>query len=399
MEIVNSLVAFAAGCAAAGFYFVKKNTQLQIDLQGWQTKYELSKAANENAQAEQERSQNNLTLQFKDLAQKILDEKITKFDQATSKTSDQNLKQLEGLLNPLKEKIKDFEKRVEDSYSTERLERNNLKNELNRLLDLNQTMTKEAQNLTLALKGENKTQGNWGELILENILERSGLRKGEEYFTQETIYDVDGKMQRPDVIVKLPEGKHLIVDSKMTLLAYEGSMSAETEEERHRHALAHVDSLKRHIDKLSSQKYHLAEELISPDFVMLFMPLEPAFALAFRMKPELFEHAWDRNIAIVSPTTLLSTLRTVSALWKQERQQQNALEIAKRGGELYDKFAGIVKDLETLGERIASVQKVHGEVMGKISVGRGNLLTQVEKLKLLGAKAEKSLPTPTETYD
>lgn len=396
MEIVIGLVAFIGGVSAAGFYFIKKNAQLQIDAQAWQTKYEVLMATQEKNRAEQERAQATLTLQFKDLAQKILDEKITKFDQATTKNSDLNLKQLEGLLNPLKEKIKDFEKRVEDSYSTERLERNNLKNELNRLLDLNQTMTKEAQNLTLALKGENKTQGNWGELILENILERSGLRKGEEYFTQETLYDVDGKMQRPDVIVKLPEGKHLVVDSKMTLLAYESSMSAETEEERLRHAMAHVDSLKRHIDKLSSQKYHLAEELISPDFVMLFMPLEPAFALAFRMKPELFEHAWDKNIAIVSPTTLLSTLRTVSALWKQERQQQNALEIAKRGGELYDKFAGIVKDLETLGERLGSVQKVHGEIMTKISVGRGNLITQVEKLKELGAKADKSLPAPTE---
>jgi DNA recombination protein RmuC len=395
MEIVIVLVAFIAGAVAASFYWMKKNAQLQIDTQSWQTKYELTMTAQAQSKAEQERSEANLTLQFKDLAQKILDEKILKFDQATSKSSDTSLKQLEGLLNPLKEKIKDFEKRVEDSYSTERLERNSLKSELNRLLDLNQTMSKEAQNLTLALKGENKTQGNWGELILENILERSGLRKGEEYFTQETIYNVDGKMQRPDVIVKLPEGKHLIVDSKMTLLAYEASVSAETEEERLRFAMAHVDSLKRHVDNLSSQKYHLAEQVISPDFVMLFMPLEPAFALAFRMKPELFEHAWDKNIAIVSPTTLLSTLRTVSALWKQERQQQNALEIAKRGGELYDKFAGLVKDLETLGERIKSVQKSHDDVMIKVS-GRGNLITQVEHLKKLGAKAEKSLPAPTE---
>lgn len=399
MEIVIGLVAFAGGLAAAGFYFMKKNAQLQIEAQSWQNKYELLTANQLAAKAEQERSQANLTLQFKDLAQKILDEKITKFDQATSKSSDTNLKQLEGLLNPLKEKIKDFEKRVEDSYSTERLERNNLKNELNRLLDLNQTMTKEAQNLTLALKGENKTQGNWGELILENILERSGLRKGEEYFTQETIYDVDGKMQRPDVIVKLPEGKHLIVDSKMTLVAYEGSMSAETEEERLRLAMAHVDSLKRHIDNLSKAKYHLSQDIITPDFVMLFMPLEPAFALAFRMKPELFEHAWDKNIAIVSPTTLLSTLRTVSALWKQERQQQNALDIAKRGGELYDKFYGIVQDIEKLGNQLATVQKTHDDLFSKVSKGRGNLISQVEKLKELGAKADKSLPAPTETHD
>ena len=199
---------------------------------------------------------------------------------------------------------------------------------------------------------------------------------------------------RPDVIVKLPEGKHLIVDSKMTLIAYEASVSSTTEAEKEKWALAHVESLKRHITELSEKKYHLADQVISPDFVMLFMPLEPAFALAFRMKPELFELAWDRNIAIVSPTTLLATLRTVASLWKQERQQRNALEIAKRGGDLYDKFAGLVKDLETLGERLNSTQKIHSDIMGKISTGRGNLIGQVEKLKELGAKAEKSLPPP-----
>ena len=220
-------------------------------------------------------------------------------------------------------------------------------------------MSKEAQNLALALKGENKTQGNWGEMILENILERSGLRKGEEFFTQETLRGLGGEILRPDVIVKLPDGKHLIVDSKMTLTAYEASVSAPTEQDREKFGMAHVDSLKRHVSELSDKKYHLADQVISPDFVMLFMPLEPAFALAFRLKPDLFETAWDRNIAIVSPTTLLTTLRTVASLWKQERQQRNALEIAKRGGELYDKFAGIVKDLETLGDRMNSAQKTH----------------------------------------
>jgi len=292
----------------------------------------------------------------------------------------------------LKERIKDFEKKVEDTYSNERAERSHLKGEISKLIELNQNMSKEAQNLALALKGENKTQGNWGEMILENILERSGLRKGEEFFTQETLRGSEGEMLRPDVIVQLPDGKHLIVDSKMTLTAYEASISAANDSDKDKFAQAHVESLKRHVNDLSSKKYHLAEKIISPDFVMLFMPLEPAFALAFRLKPELFEQAWDKNIAIVSPTTLLSTLRTVASLWKQERQQKNALDIAKRGGELYDKFAGIVKDLETLGERLGSTQKVHSEIMGKMSTGRGNLISQVEKLKELGAKAEKSLP-------
>jgi DNA recombination protein RmuC len=252
-------------------------------------------------------------------------------------------------------------------------------------------MSKEAQNLTQALKGENKTQGNWGELILENILERSGLRKGEEYFTQETVKDAEGRIGRPDVIVKLPDGKHLIVDSKVTLLAYEASVSADNEADRQKFAQAHVDSLKDHINGLAGRKYHLAENIISPDFVMLFMPLEPAFALAFKLKPELFESAWDKNVAIVSPTTLLTTLRTVASLWKQERQQQNALEIAKLGGRLYDKFAGMLVDLEKLGNQLNTTQKTHSEVMVKLT-GRDNLINQVERLKELGAKTDKSLP-------
>ena len=383
MIIIAAVLGFFAGGLLVGFVIYSK---LRIESQTWKTKYELTLASSEGQKSESANLQKQLTLQFENLAQKIFDEKSTKM-------TDQNFRQLTGLLDPLKERIKDFEKKVEDTYSTERAERGHLKGEISKLMELNQTMSKEAQNLALALKGENKTQGNWGELILENILERSGLRKGEEFFTQETLKGLGGEILRPDVIVKLPDGKHLIVDSKMTLTAYEASVSAPTEQDREKFAAAHVESLKRHVIDLSDKKYHLADQIISPDFVMLFMPLEPAFALAFRLKPDLFETAWDRNIAIVSPTTLLTTLRTVASLWKQERQQRNALEIAKRGGELYDKFAGIVKDLETLGDRMNSAQKTHSEIMGKISTGRGNLLTQVEKLKELGAKAEKSLPT------
>ncbi len=386
MITLAAILGFLAGGLIIGFIVYSR---LRIDSQTWQTKYELTLASSEGQKLESVQLQQQLTLQFENLAQKIFDEKSTKM-------TDQNLRQLTGLLDPLKERIKDFEKKVEDTYSTERAERGHLKGEISKLMELNQTMSKEAHNLALALKGENKTQGNWGEMILENILERSGLRKGEEFFTQETLRGLSGEILRPDVIVKLPDGKHLIVDSKMTLTAYEASVSAPTEIDRDRFSHAHVESLKRHIGDLSEKKYHLAEQIISPDFVMLFMPLEPAFALAFRLKPDLFETAWDRNIAIVSPTTLLTTLRTVASLWKQERQQRNALEIAKRGGELYDKFAGIVKDLETLGDRMNAVQKTHSEIMGKISTGRGNLLTQVEKLKDLGAKAEKSLPAMLE---
>ncbi len=213
-----------------------------------------------------------------------------------------------------------------------------------------------------------KTQGNWGELILENILERSGLRKGHEFILQGTDMDLrgeDGQILRPDVIVNLPDDKHLIVDSKMTLVAYEQYSSAEILEDQERFGKLHVESLKKHIDGLSDKKYHAADKLISPDFVILFMPLEPAFALAFKLKPDIFQYAWERNIAIVSPTTLLATLRTVAALWKQDRQEKNALEIAKRGGLLYEKFAGLLKDLQNLGEKLEAAQHAHSEVIKK----------------------------------
>jgi DNA recombination protein RmuC len=386
LAIVLAICAFIAGALITGFLVSNK---MKLESETWRAKFEAQSTTAEKSKEDSENLKQQVVLQFENLAQKIFEEKSTRF-------SDQNHKQISTLLDPLKERIKDFEKKVEDTYSQERFERGHLKGEISKLIELNQTMSKEAHNLVLALKGENKTQGNWGEFILENILERSGLRKGEEYFTQETLRGSEGEMLRPDVIVQLPDNKHLIVDSKMTLIAYEGYCSATDEISKERFAIQHVESLKRHISELSDKKYHLSEKIISPDFVMLFMPIEPAFALAFQLKPEIFEQAWSKNIAIVSPTTLLATLRTVASLWKQERQQKNALEIAKRGGELYDKFANIVKDLETLGERIGSVQKTHSDIMGKISTGRGNLISQVEKLKELGAKAEKSLPAQIE---
>lgn len=393
MDVIIGLVSFIAGAVISGLVIYSR---MRVQSEIWRNKYEMEKALGEQQKqmADQQKTtaqelQNRMTLQFENLAQKIFDDKSGKF-------SEQNHKQLATLLDPLKERIKDFEKKVEDTYSQERSERGHLRGEIGKLIELNQTMSKDAQNLVTALKGENKTQGNWGELILENILERSGLRKGEEYFIQETVRGPEGEILRPDVIVKLPDGKHLIIDSKVTLSAYEAYSSANDETIRQKHADLHVESLKRHITGLSDKKYHLANEIISPDFVMLFMPLEPAFALAFKQKPELFEQAWSKNVAIVSPTTLLATLRTVASLWKQDKQQRNAFEIAKRGGELYDKFAGIVKDLETLGERLNSTQKVHAEIMGKVSQGRGNLISQVEKLKELGAKADKTLPAPLE---
>lgn len=328
-----------------------------------------------------------MTEKFENLASKIFEDKSTRF-------ADQNMKNLSTLLEPFKERLKDFEKKVEEVYSTERAERGSLRGELSKLMELNIRMSSEAQNLTRALKGDNKTMGNWGEMILESILERSGLRKGEEYIIQGTdlgLRNDEGKDIRPDVIVNLPDGKHIIIDSKVSLKDYDSYIAAEIMDQKDGHARSHVESLKRHIDGLSEKKYHTADKLISPDFVILFMPLEPAFALAFKYRADLMQYAWERNIALVSPTTLLTTLKTVSIIWKQERQERNAMEIARRGGALYDKFASLVTDLDDLGAKIGSAQKTHAQVMNKLSEGSGNLLRQVEMLKELGAKAEKKL--------
>lgn len=332
-------------------------------------------------------NQDEMKKQFELVAAKILEEKALK-------VSDQNLKNLGLILDPLKEKIKDFEKKVEETYSTERAERGSLRGELSKLLELNAKMSHETESLTKALKGDVKTQGNWGEMILENILDRSGLRKDEEYIIQGTdmgLKNDEGQFIKPDVIINLPEGKHVIIDSKVSLIAYEGYCQAESKEEQERMGKLHLDSLKKHIDGLAAKKYYSSDKLISPDFVMLFMPIEPAFALAFKLKPDLLQYAWEKNIALVSPTTLLTTLRTVAAIWKQEVRQKNAEEIAKRGGLLYDKFVSLISEFNEVGEKIDSAQKSHAQLLNKLSQGQGNLISQVEKLKELGAKTSKKL--------
>ncbi|MGZ3803707.1 MAG: DNA recombination protein RmuC [Pseudobdellovibrionaceae bacterium] len=379
------ILAFLTGVllTAAGAWFF-----YHIKRQSFQLQAELARNSLEQMRGQQADLQMKMAQQFENMAHKIFEEKSTKF-------THQNMQNLSTVLDPLKERLKDFEKKVEETYGHERAERGALRGELGKLMELNRLMSSETVNLTKALKGETKTQGNWGELILENILERSGLRKGEEYITQGTSLDLrgeDNQILRPDVIVNLPDGKHLIVDSKMTLTAYEAYSSATTPEEQERLGKLHVEALKKHINGLSDKKYYAIDKLVSPDFVILFMPLEPAFALAFKLQPDLFQSSWDKHVAIVSPTTLLTTLRTVSSLWKQERQQKNALEIAKRGGALYDKFVGFVKDIENLGDKLEAAQKAHSEVMGKLASGKGNLIRQVEDLKSMGAKTEKSIP-------
>lgn len=323
--------------------------------------------------------------EFENLANKILDEKSKKF-------TDQNKENLETILKPLRENIEKFEKKVEEKYDNEQKERATLKGEIKMLHDLNKKISEEAHNLTTALKGDSKKQGNWGELILERILENSGLIKGEEYTTQATAYNEAGERLQPDVVIHLPDEKHIIVDSKVSLVAYEQFVNAETDEQRERAMKAHILSVKSHIKGLSDKNYHAARGMNSPEFVLMFMPIESSFSLSVRADDELFNFAWDKRIVIVSPSTLLATLRTVASIWKQDRQTKNALEIAEKSGRLYDKFVGFIEDMQKIGDRLDSTQKVYHEGMKKLSEGRGNLVNRAEELRQMGAKATKQLP-------
>ncbi len=385
------------GALSTGVYFLFRQQRLQMagekkvsDLTLENFRLQESIKALQQTLGVLEQNNTLMSERFESLAQRIFDEK-------SAKMAEQNKNQQSALftfLDPLKERLKDFEKKVEDFYSVERGEKGTLRGEINRLVELNQRMTVETSQLSQALRGDVKTQGAWGEFILESVLERSGLRKGHEYVVQGLemkLKDEEGSHLKPDVVVMLPDQKHLIIDSKVSLVSFEGYISADVEAQG-AWARTFTESLRKHVDGLSGKKYYLSEKLISPDFVILFMPVEPAFALAFKTRPELLQEAWDKKVAIVSPTTLLTTLRTVSALWQQERQTKNALEIARRGGALYDKFAALLKDVETLGERIKGTQAVYEQVIAKASQGPGNVIRQMEMLRELGAKAEKQMP-------
>ncbi len=329
--------------------------------------------------------QKKFTTEFENLANKILKSHSQEFTLS-------NQKNISEILSPLKEKIQTFEKKVEDTYQKGIKDQTDLKAELKKLFDLNSRISEEANNLTKALKSDSKKQGNWGEIILERVLERSGLVKGQEYDTQVTTRNESGEMVRPDVIIRLPENKHIIIDSKVSLVAYEAFINEEDPDKREVFLRQHVESIKNHIRGLSEKNYQNAELFDTPDFVLLFMPIESAFSTAIQSEGELFNFAWEKKIVIVSPSTLLATLRTIASIWKHEKQTQNALEIARQGGALYDKFAGFLEDLENLGQQINKVSKTYDQAKGKLVDGRGNLITQVEKLKKLGAKATKELP-------
>lgn len=333
---------------------------------------------------EVEKLQEKFTKEFENLANKILDEKSEKFTL-------QNKENIKQILNPLQEKIQTFEKKVEDSQKESISMHSALKEQLLGLKDLNQQMTKEANNLTKALKGDSKMQGNWGELVLERVLEKSGLEKDREYFVQQSFTRPDGSRLMPDVVLHLPDNKKMIIDSKVSLTDYERYANAE-EDEKPAFLKAHVNSIKKHVDQLSEKKYEDLYEIESPDFVLMFIPIEPAFAIAVTEDNSLYNKAFEKNIVIVTPSTLLATLRTVDSMWTNEKQQQNAFEIARQAGALYDKFEGLITDLTGIGKKLDSAKSDYSAAMNKLVEGKGNLITSVQKLKKMGAKAKKELP-------
>ena len=355
-----------------------ENSSLKSDYRNIQNK--LSEQKNEIEKLEE-----RFTKEFENLANKILEDKSSKFIA-------QNKENLDRVLNPLSEKIKDFEKKVEDIHLKDSNDRAGLRVQIKNLHDLNQQMSKEAINLTNALKGQAKSQGNWGEFILENILEKSGLVKGREYLVQESLTAENGKRFQPDVLIKLPEDKTIVIDSKVSLVAYERYSSSEDESERSSALRDHILSIRNHIKGLSSKNYQNLYQIVSLDFVLMFMPIEPAFSLAVHNDASIFNDAFEKNIVIVSPSTLLATLRTIASIWRQENQNKNALEIARQGGALYDKFAGFVDDLINVGNKLDLAKGSYSDAMKKLHEGSGNLVSRAEKIKSLGAKANKSLP-------
>lgn len=329
--------------------------------------------------------QEKFTKEFENLANKILEEKSAKF-------TEQNTVNMKNILTPLQDKILVFEQKVEQTHKESIDYHAALRQQIIGLSEMNAQMSKETLNLTKALKGDSKMQGNWGELVLERVLEKSGLEKGREYEVQQSFTNSEGNRVLPDVVINLPDGKKMIVDSKVSLSAYEKWVNEESELLKIEFLKEHVLSIKRHVEQLGSKNYHDLYQMESPDFVLLFIPMEPAFAIALNEDPSLYTKAFDRNIVIVTPSTLLATLRTIDSMWTNQKQQENALEIARQAGALYDKFEGFVSDLVRIGNKIKDTKTEYESAMNKLVDGKGNLISSVERLKKMGAKAKKSLP-------
>ena len=329
--------------------------------------------------------QEKFSKEFENLANKILEEKTQKF-------TEQNKENLKNILSPLQDKILHFEKKVEDTHKESIDYHAALRQQIVSLSEMNAQMSKETINLTKALKGDSKMQGNWGELVLERVLEKSGLEKGREYEVQQAFTTPEGTRILPDVIINLPDGKKMVVDSKVSLTAYEKYVNEEDDVQQNLHLKEHVNSVKRHVEQLSDKRYQDIYQMESPDFVLLFIPIEPAFALALQEDLTLYNKAFEKNIVIVTPSTLLATLRTIDSMWTNQKQQENAIEIARQAGALYDKFEGFVSDLIKIGKKMDEAKVEYSAAMNKLTEGKGNLVTSAEKLKKMGAKAKKALP-------
>jgi DNA recombination protein RmuC len=338
--------------------------------------------------ADAEKLKSTLQTEFQAVAAKILDEKSARF-------TDHNKTQVEALLHPLRQQLVDFRQRVDTVYKTESDDRAALKAQIEQLRLLNTTITAEAHALTTALKGQSQARGAWGELILERLLESAGLIKGQDYLTQESLTTDDGRRLRPDVILRLPDTRHLVIDSKVSLLAYERAVNAPDDVTRAASVTEHARAVRTHVDQLSAKRYEDTGKLVTPDYVLMFVPLESAFTLALETDSSLYEWAFDRRVILCTAPTLLVTLKTVSSLWKQDRQTKNVQAIADRGGALYDKFAGLIDDLESIGLQLGRTRESYDAAMNKLKSGKGNLLAQVEDLKKLGARAKKTLPAPS----
>ncbi|NQT77805.1 MAG: DNA recombination protein RmuC [Bacteroidetes bacterium] len=339
----------------------------------------------DNYQQELDKLQQKFTLEFENIAGKILKQNTLDFSQA-------NQKNITNILQPLRERIESFEKKVGETYVNGMKDREGLRTEIKKLHELNLKMGEEASNLTRALKADTKKQGNWGELVLEKVLERSGLIKGEEYTIQPSFRNEKNELIRPDVIINLPDDKHIIIDSKVSLIAYEAYVNADTDVDRAKFLKAHIDSLREHVRGLSDKDYQLARELDTPDFVLLFLPIESAFSIAIQEDNALFSFAWDRKIVIVSPTTLLATLKTVESIWKHEKQTRNAIEIARQSGNLHDKFVSFLQDMEKIGVQLRTTNKTYEGAYNKLTSGKGDLIGRIKNLQELGAKTSKEIP-------
>ena len=346
-------------------------------LQGRMDEAQASFAAREKLLRE---SNERMKVEFESLATKVLNAQGA-----------QQRQSLDVMLNPFREQIGDFRKRVEEVYRSDTKERASLLKEMQNLQSASDRINTEAENLTKALKGDNKIQGNWGELVLERILEDSGLRKDHEYFVQPTSRDELGRTKRPDIVIRLPEGKDVVVDSKVTLVAYEQALSSEDEQARQVFMKQHVDAVKSQVKKLAEQDYDQLPDLRSLDFVLLFIPIESAFTLAMELDAKLFVEAFNKRIMLVSPTTLMMALRIIDNLWQVEKQNRNAQDIAQRAGALYDKLQGVVEEVDKLGKQLGTVQGTYDTLYGRLASGRGNLVGQAEKLRELGAPVKKPI--------